>query len=267
MNGWRARHLPFLLLAIVAAGALKWHYHHATSADLAWILAPTAAAVNAWTGEGFSFDPDLGYGNHDGSVVIAPACAGVNFLIISFCMLVFTQRHRMRRSLAGLALLLGAAIIAYGTTLLVNTVRIVLSIRSAHSDAAYIWFSYDEIHRMEGIAVYFLALSLLYIATQAVGGPKDQDNGVAWAKLTLAVPLFWYLLVTLGIPILRLSFRDDLWGFLVHSLYVVGIPMAAVAGFALAKRMHSWVSGLTLRMRITATAVLLLLPGDRKSVV
>jgi hypothetical protein len=79
----------FLLLTLLVAFGLKYHYSQARSDDLVWILGPTAVLVEQLSGIDFDKEAHTGYVNNEHRVIIAPACAGVNFFIIAFCMAVF----------------------------------------------------------------------------------------------------------------------------------------------------------------------------------
>src|SRR5215212_6905700 len=71
--------------AMLAAYGLKLSYSRAAAEDLAWILGPTARAVGWLRGETLTLSPGAGCAGWippDGSYVIAPACAGVNFMIL-----------------------------------------------------------------------------------------------------------------------------------------------------------------------------------------
>jgi exosortase K len=81
--------------ALVAAYGLKLHYSRAAAEDLAWILAPTARAVGWLRGETLTLIPE-GWAPPDGSYVIAPACAGVNFMIVALTVSVLGFAHRLR---------------------------------------------------------------------------------------------------------------------------------------------------------------------------
>src|SRR5215470_13693147 len=75
-------------LTYLAAGLitfmLKSYYSRATVADLTWILEPTATVVGWLRQQPLDLAADRGWMPPDGSFVIAPACAGVNFLILVF---------------------------------------------------------------------------------------------------------------------------------------------------------------------------------------
>src|SRR6185295_7318925 len=78
---------------VAAAYGLKLAYSRAAVEDLRWILAPTAGLVGALRGERLAAVAS-GWAPQDGSYVIAPACAGVNFLILALVVSVLCFSHR-----------------------------------------------------------------------------------------------------------------------------------------------------------------------------
>ena len=80
--------------AILAAYVLKRFYSQASAGDLAWILAPTARLVGWMRGETLIAGP-AGWAPAGGSYVIAPACAGVNFMILALTVSVLGFSHRL----------------------------------------------------------------------------------------------------------------------------------------------------------------------------
>ena len=81
---------------MLAAYGLKLHYSRASVEDLTWILGPTARAVGWLRGETLTMVPDAGWAPPDGSYVIAPACTGVNFMILVLTVAVLGFAHRLR---------------------------------------------------------------------------------------------------------------------------------------------------------------------------
>jgi len=233
----------FYLAAAAMAWALKAAYSCAGSAELQWILRPTAALVSLATGVRFLFEEGGGSVSTDGGTLIAPACAGINFLIICFCMLTFAQMHRFRGPGKKTAWLLGAFPLAYSLALLVNATRIVVLMRIASIGPLYGWLSHETVHRLVGIAVYFLSLSLLYCTVErTLDRCAHKQNlkphtrmGRALLRIPLVIPLFWYLLITLGIPLLRASHRTDPGRFVEHACCVLLLPVLIVFGLSTAR--------------------------------
>src|SRR5262249_35837325 len=153
----------YLSTALVTIG-VKQHYSHATVADLAWILAPTATVVGWLRRQPLVLDASLGWVAPDGSFVIAPACAGINFLILVFIVgvLGFVDRRRPSRQrgrwcgrIAGIAYLL---------TIAVNTLRIVIAASLYAADVQAGWLTPERLHRLAGATIYLGALWAVWIA-------------------------------------------------------------------------------------------------------
>ena len=113
----------FALVLLIALG-LKVYYSTASANELRWILAPTAWLVSLATGMEFRFEPYGGYLSLDRTFLIAPACSGVNFLIISFLVLTLGKLWRTSPHAFRWHFLPAAMSIAYLSTLAANTARI-----------------------------------------------------------------------------------------------------------------------------------------------
>lgn len=141
---------------------LKRHYSDARADDLWWILTPTAHLVGIVTGATFTFQSGEGYFARDRLFLIEKSCAGINFMIAAFGMLMFTLFHRIR-SVTSATRVLGASLIAsYVAAVGVNTVRIALGMWLVAHPAALPAFDAADVHRLEGVVVYFGSLVLLY---------------------------------------------------------------------------------------------------------
>lgn len=157
----RRTQLAALAVAALVVVAGKEFYRTASAADLWWILAPTAH-VATWLGCGhFTFDPQLGYVDHDLGFAIAPPCAGLHFALAAFVALVICWLSAMRDWRATAQHLAAAAACAYLATFVINTVRIVIAIRM-HRMPALDLADREQLHRLEGIVVYLGGLCALY---------------------------------------------------------------------------------------------------------
>lgn len=154
--------LLVLAVAVLIAWGLKRHYADARAEDLAWILGPTSRLAGAIAGTTFEPQPGEGYVSRERLFVIAKACAGVNFMVAAFGMLILALLHRVG-SLMSAARVLGASLLAsYGAAVLVNASRIVVALWLAAHPVALSAFSAAGVHRLEGVVVYFGGLVLLY---------------------------------------------------------------------------------------------------------
>ncbi len=74
---------------------MKYLYSRADCESLLWILGPTARWVEVLSGIPFVYEPGMGYANHGLRFLIAPSCSGVQFMIITAAMLIFSFSHRV----------------------------------------------------------------------------------------------------------------------------------------------------------------------------
>lgn len=206
-----------LLVVVVVAGAVKWAAAHAGASELGCLLGPTAALVSLFTGHSFVLEAGAGYTSRELYVVIAPACAGVNFAIIAFTTLAlaFTGRFATGRTRA--AWLLACAPLAYLATLGANALRITVALGlGRHALGALV--SESDQHRAIGAGVYLVCLLLLHATAGAALGRRPRSA---------AVPLASYLAITLVVPLLGGAARQAAFG--AHAAVVLG-----AAGFAAA---------------------------------
>jgi exosortase K len=118
------------------------------------------------TGTTFVPSPGEGYLSHERLFLIEKSCAGVNFMIAAFGMLVMTGLRRVDSAAPGARLLAASLLASYPAAVLVNAARIVIAMWLAAHPAAWTGLDAGEIHRLEGVVVYFGGLLLLYEMAQ-----------------------------------------------------------------------------------------------------
>jgi len=118
----------FYLAGLLLILGIKYFYSNAGSNELVWILAPTSWWVRTLSGFSFEYEPFVGYVNHKLRFIIAPSCSGVQFMIITMTVLIFSFIHRMDNNKKRLLWFSCSLILSYPVTILVNGIRIVLSI-------------------------------------------------------------------------------------------------------------------------------------------
>jgi exosortase K len=203
-----------VVVALIAYG-LKRHYADASTDALSWMLIPTAHMVSAVTGVAFTAVPGEGYFSAERMFLIEKACAGVNFMIAAFAMVAFALLHRIRSLRSGAAVVAVSLAGSYVAAVVVNTVRIAIALWLAAHPVTFASLTAADVHRLEGIVVYFGGLLLLYELVQGV------ERGSAWRRVLL--PLGCYYLVTLGLPLANGVELTDV--FLAHALVVVLVPL------------------------------------------
>ena len=213
-----------LLVVVLCALALKVYYSTATPDELRWILAPTTALVQLLSGRYFAFESHAGYMSSDHRFVIAVSCAGVNFLLTAFLMLGLRVLWRERFQAVSWRFLPVAAAVAYVTTVIANTVRICIALEIQQHSVQVSGLSGNQLHRFEGIVVYFGFLLLLFVLT-------ERRNATPSRRLVL-FPLGIYYATTLGIPLLRNGYQQGS-PFWEHFVFVLVLPLIVVVPFLL----------------------------------
>ena len=222
------RQVAQLLGVLLAAVTLKQYYSTASVNELRWVLAPTASLVQMITGERFTFEPYAGYMSADHSFLIAQSCSGVNFLISAFLLLALGKLWRCRHERTGWGFFIFAAAAAYLSTIVANTARIATALHLREMDTDWIWLNPDQLHRFEGIVVYFGCLMLLYAASQELRDrSQERDLTLGGLLRRTILPLAVYYAITLGVPVVTGIYRGSTFdGFWEHSLFVLLTPIA-----------------------------------------
>jgi len=152
--------------ALIIAWALKRYYADARADDLLWILTPTTRIVGVVTGADFTLQSGEGYFSRERMFLIEKSCAGINFMIAAFVMLVFALFSRVRSVSWGAGVLAMSSAAGYAAAVVVNAVRIVVAMWLAAHPGAIPSIDAADLHRLEGIVVYFGGLVLLYEVVQ-----------------------------------------------------------------------------------------------------
>jgi len=192
---WLSRALPFGA-GLAAIYCLKRWASTATAEELRWLLVPTTALVEKLGAGHFVWVAGEGHLDAEARFQIVPACAGVNFmaavLLTVAARLAATPVSFVGRCIASVA----AAPVAWGMTIVVNALRIVLAMAlHQHPWWSPAFLAEAEAHQLLGILVYAGALSLLHAAV------RWRWELPTWT--TLAVPLGCYGVITLGLPALN----------------------------------------------------------------
>ena len=218
MNGrkkWSAQ----LVVVGLCALALKVHYSLASPDQLRWVLSPTTWLVELLSGRSFSFESHSGYMSSDHTFLIAASCAGVNFMIAAFLMLTLRVLIAQRNKPLSWRLVPVTAAMAYASTIIANTVRICIALEMQRDSFHLELLDRNELHRLEGIVVYFAFLLVLFIATE-----KRANAGFVRRLRQLCFPLGVYYATTLLLPLMNGAFKQGTV-FWEHSLFVMLVPI------------------------------------------
>ena len=116
-----------------------------------------------------------------------------------------------------------AALIAYLTTLVANTTRITIALLLRQSSVEIGWLNPDQLHRFEGVFIYFGFMLLLFALSEKMSAEKTSDL----LRRSL-FPLLVYYAITLGVPLVTGAYRQgtEFWR---HALFVLLIPLLLTA--------------------------------------
>jgi exosortase K len=194
-----------IALSLAIAWGLKYHYSHADSDDLNWILRPTACLVQATTDMEFERITGTGYVDHENRITIAPTCSGVNFMIIVFCMSAYMGLKKIINIRTMIMWILSGIAASYIYTLIVNTIRINISIYSLKSELFQAWFSKETVHLLEGVLVYFIFLLIYYsILNMIINADPVKNTGWYYRQIKAGLlPMAFYFSITLLVPVLN----------------------------------------------------------------
>ena len=200
-------------LAIVTlyALALKQYYSTASANELRWILAPTVFIVELLSGRSFQFESYTGYMSSDHTFVIAVPCAGVNFLTTAFLMLALRRLWQARFEGVSWRFLPLSIVVAYVTTVIANAIRICVALEIQRRSIEVGGWDANQLHRVEGIVVYFGFLMLLFVVME---------------RRLLMCPVIIYYVMTLGVPLVNGAFHRA--GFWEHFGFVMVMPLVVM---------------------------------------
>lgn len=221
----RAIRIAGAVMILLIMLALKHHYSQATAEQLNWILSPTARLVAWLTPARLTYECGVGYVDFSHGIVVAPGCAGVNFMIMAFGLAALCGLARIEHPAGAMLWPMAALGIAYGYTLPVNALRIGLSMALYASDIYGEWLTVQRVHRLAGIAIYLGALTLLHTGLRAAGrgncrfGPASGTTRPV--PLPGWLPPIWYGLGAVGVPWVNLLFRQRGAGFGEHCATVL----------------------------------------------
>lgn len=225
------RLVPHHLAGLAVAWALKAFNSRAGADDLNWILEPASRLAGLLGGIAFERETGAGWVSHEHGVIVGPACAGLNFLIIAFATCYFSVLHRLSRPAARAAWLPASLAAACALTIVVNAQRIIATVHLKHWDIYGEVITQHRVHRAAGAMIYCFALLLFHEAIVRIVPPR-RGSAIVPAASPL-VPIAWYLSVTLAGPILNRAWRNAPGEFLEHSVLVAACSLLAAATFVM----------------------------------
>lgn len=210
--------VPYLVILCMAI-SLKIYYSRAGSDDLRWILSPIAQVIDVFSDLTFEYEPTTGFIDRTRRIIIAPECAGVNFMIVALCMTGFSVLPLSRSGSGKLAWLGFSMVAAYLLMIAANTLRIAVAIDLYQADIYGRWMTPERVHRFAGILIYLFLLCGFFrlISRLKQRLPrgwrchlkrKPRDDAL--------IPLMCYVAVTIGVPLLNEAYLKGAKRFMEH---------------------------------------------------
>ena len=214
--------------ALSLAFAVKAFYSRAGADELLWVLAPSAWLARVVGGVDLVYEQGAGFISHTHRLVVGPACAGVNFLVISFLCVYFSFARFTSRP----RWFIYSLLIAFGATVAANGLRIFVSAHLWGADIYGGWMTPERLHRLAGVAIYYASLLALYGVVEFRVG----------ARAPRVAPLLWYVGISLGVPLAGRLVGGGTPGLAGHAAWVAGVAvlltLATTLPWALRNRIH-----------------------------
>jgi exosortase K len=225
------------LSALAMMFALKSHYSAASADQLRWMLDPVAWLVGIGDGQDYYWKAGAGYIRWDQRITIAPACAGINYLIMAFGLTVAAFLHRRPTTAGRAAWLFLSGLGAYVLTVAVNALRILAAIALYDHEVAWGWLTPERLHILAGTIVYFTALILYYRGLHRImGRTYGTGESRSWMPPDW-LPWAWYLLGTIAVPTLHRFHQGRPWPGLEYVMAVLASSAAIwFIGSSMARR-------------------------------
>jgi exosortase K len=197
------------------------------------MLQPLALLLRLLTGWHFHRTPAGDWESHDAGIVLVPACAGMNFMIMSFvgwCWLLRPQRHVQRTADAAIEwplLLAAALLLAWMVALFVNTLRVLAIV--AWQPMLQQWLDAGHAHRLIGLLIYLPALTAQLML---VGRRR-------WYQAALIGPSL-YVAMMLIVPLLTGNASMGAAQYREHALIVLTLvlPVALLGWYRRWRQAH-----------------------------
>lgn len=239
----------FYLIGCLIILGMKYFYSKAGSDDLRWILAPTAKWVEILSGIPFEYEQGAGYVNHELRMLIAPSCSGIQFMIITTAMLIFSFTHKlcngffqngMIRKGRGFCWIIASVLLSYLLTIFINGLRIIVAVYLPLSltgtKLCDRFLTAERLHTLIGTVVYFIALMTIYQLAGYFFQKKENRNphkALGQVVRKCAPPAFWYFAIVLGLPFLNRAYQKNGGKFLEFAALVAVCCMAVLLLYCL----------------------------------
>ena len=158
-----------------------------------------------------------------------------------------------------------AALFAYLATLVANTVRISTALRLQRMPLEISWLSPNQLHRFEGIFIYFGFLLLLFMVSEKMSSENASrlpphagcpcgDRGLFRQSF---FPLLVYYATMLGIPLANGAYRPGIAAtdFWEHLLFVLLTPLLLILPLATFRFYRDQLAAVSIKLGATTRTI------------
>ncbi len=145
--------------------------------DLLILLKPVSSLINLFTGNHPVFIKDYGFHFSDLNIVIGASCSGYNFWALCFLLIAASFLKISKANFSVWIIIPLAILLSYVLTLLVNTIRIMISIYTQEiGDIVLTKRPHFLIHEITGTLVYVFSLFLIFLLISSFQKQISNNN-------------------------------------------------------------------------------------------
>lgn len=158
--------LSLIALALLVAAWIKFFHAQSSTDDLLVILTPVNSLIELLHGSHSAYQADEGFYHASLSILIDKSCAGVNFFVLLFGVLIMMIVPVCNSLPFRLLCLPIIFVVSYVITILANTIRITCAIFLLQFKNEVPWIALLAIHEAGGIFIYLTILITTYLSVQ-----------------------------------------------------------------------------------------------------
>jgi exosortase K len=152
----------FIACVLTLGIILKLLFSASATEDLLFVLSPVNSLVEVFTSSNATYVDGKGFWYADMNVVIDKSCAGINFLILCFC-ITACSTAQYYKSFVKWTLIPFCLVLAYVLTVGVNSCRIISAITLLNAQANFAWIKSSWFHEALGSVFYLTFLIATFL--------------------------------------------------------------------------------------------------------
>jgi len=173
------KNIPYYIVGVFVYMLLKLGFKYANHKDLSFLIKPTDNLISILTGSSSIYIEGNGYYNRHLHILIDKSCAGFNFWILCFLMILFLCIKYAKTNVQKIVSIPLSLFFAFLLTLTVNTSRIFVSVTFQDRLSSVLNLKTTIIHEGIGIFINLSFLILIYLISE-----KLISKHINYAKLT-----------------------------------------------------------------------------------